>query len=189
MQWKVKTSSRKTVAVLEHAKRFSHIALAQGHEHAKIMDLNFLFSTLAGVMNIQDRLSTKAGWTGSLYAKARLLHVWRMCPFIDLDVILDEFEAHGVPMCLHSNIEIWPGSGPETFLRSNRTRMNPQKLASCSRRQRSSRPSRVLLDFRNGSTSAITGKAATIILNFFKLERAPLRPRGGDASAANAEQV
>src|SRR5947207_15007959 len=37
---------------LEPAKRFSHIALAQGHEHAKIVDLNFLFSTLAGVMNI-----------------------------------------------------------------------------------------------------------------------------------------
>jgi hypothetical protein len=100
---------------LEHAKRFGRIVQAQGYENARIVDLNFLFSGLAGVMNIQDRLSAKAGWRGSLYAKARLLHVWRTCPFIDLDVILDEFEAHGVPMCLNSDIEVWPGSGPETF--------------------------------------------------------------------------
>ena len=100
---------------LEHAKRFAHIMLAQGHENAHIVDLNFLFTSLAGVMNIQERLSAKAGWTGSLYAKARLLHVWRTCPYIDLDVILDEYEAHGVPMCLNNEIQVWPRSDPETF--------------------------------------------------------------------------
>jgi hypothetical protein len=100
---------------LEHARRFARIVQAQGHENAEIVDLNFLFTALAGVMNIQDRLSAKAGWTGSLYGKARLLHVWRTCPYLDVDVILDEFEAHGVPMCLNSDIEVWPGSDPETF--------------------------------------------------------------------------
>jgi hypothetical protein len=98
-----------------HAERFARILQTQGYEDAKIIDLNLLFSILTGVINIQDRLSTSAGWAGPLWAKVQLLNVWRTCPFIDLDTVLNEYETHGIPMVLESDVEVLPGSAPSTF--------------------------------------------------------------------------
>ena len=99
----------------DHADRFGDMLRKQGHGDGRVVDLNLLFNILLGVVNIQERLSVRAGWTGSLYVKARLLNVWRTCPFIDIDAVLDQFEAHGVPMCLDGVVTAFPGSGPETF--------------------------------------------------------------------------
>ena len=68
------------------------------------------------MVNIQDRLSATAALEGSLWFKAQILNVWRACPFIDLDIVLDEFETHGAPLCLNERVEVMPGSSPETFL-------------------------------------------------------------------------
>lgn len=101
----------------DHAERFARILQTQSHDSAPIIDLNFMLNVLTGIMNVQERLSAKAGWRGPLWAKGRLLNVGRTCPFVDIDVVLDAFEAHGVPMCLDTNVEVLPGSAPDTFVK------------------------------------------------------------------------
>lgn len=54
--------------------------------------------------------------TGELFVKAKLLNVWRVCPFIDVDRIMDEFDAHGAPVCLNRNVTSPTGSSPESFV-------------------------------------------------------------------------
>ena len=71
----------------EHAERFARILEAQGFRDTPVIDLNVLFNILTGVVNIQNQLSAKAAWEGSLWFKAQLLNVWRTCPFIDLSPV------------------------------------------------------------------------------------------------------
>jgi hypothetical protein len=82
----------------------------------RIIDLNFLFGILHGIVHMQDKLFENVGWKSCFYAKAHLLNAWRCCPFLDIPAVLDRFEAHGVPLCLEKKIEILPGTDPETFM-------------------------------------------------------------------------
>ena len=100
----------------EQAERFGRMLKDQRHDDVRIVDLNLLFNILSGIVKIQERLSNKAGWTGPLFFKGRLLNVWRTCPFIDIDAVLDQFEAYGLPMCMDGNVTIYPGSDPESFV-------------------------------------------------------------------------
>jgi hypothetical protein len=98
------------------AARYSQILRAQKYQRVTILDLNFLFNLLVGVVRIQQRFCEKAGWTEPWFIKARLLNVWRTSPFIDLDVVIDLLETHGIPMCLNKNVTIPAGFDPESFM-------------------------------------------------------------------------
>lgn len=99
----------------ENAERFTDILKRAGFTKPRIVDLNSLFDVLTGIVEIQRRLQEKAGWTCEFFVKAKLLNVWRTCPFVDVSGIIDVFETHGVPMCLNRNLTSPSGTSPDTF--------------------------------------------------------------------------
>ncbi len=99
----------------ENGPRFTEILSRAGFKTPRIVDLNLLFDLLTGVIEIQRRLHGKAGWNNEFFVKAKLLNVWRTCPFVDVARILDGFETHGVPMCLNQNLTSPSGTSPDTF--------------------------------------------------------------------------
>jgi hypothetical protein len=99
----------------DNSDRFAKILVSQGHRNPRVVDLNFLFNTLIGIVEIHQRLMTKVGWTHGYFAKARLLNVWRTVPFLDVPSVLDGFDKYGAPMCLDKNVTIPVGSDPENF--------------------------------------------------------------------------
>ncbi len=103
------------LSTYEQSGRFCEILAARGHREARIIDLNILYNLILGIVEIQSRLMTRANHESTYYAKARLLNVWRMCPFLDVEPVVDIFEAHGVPMCLTSTVVTPEGTDPETF--------------------------------------------------------------------------
>ena len=89
-------------------KRFPNSAI-------RVVDLNYLFLVLSGVIEIQRRLSVRADWTHGFFAKAKILNAWRTTPFVDVPIVLDVFEKIGPPMCLDSSITSPGGSDPGSF--------------------------------------------------------------------------
>ncbi len=99
----------------EHTDRFIELLEKQNYSSPRVVDLNFLFSLLIGVVETQRRLLALAKWTKPYFVKARLLNVWRTVPFLDLDSIIDSFEADGLPICLDGIVTAPSGTDPETF--------------------------------------------------------------------------
>jgi hypothetical protein len=99
------------------AERFVQALLKQGHKSPKVIDLNYLFSALIGITEIQQRLMARAGWCHGFFVKARLLNVWRTIPFVDVPLILTGFERHGIPMCLDQFVTSPSGTHPQTFVK------------------------------------------------------------------------
>jgi len=81
----------------------------------RIIDLNFLFNVLIGVVEIQRRLAKRANWTEAFYVKMKLLNFWRVTPFVDVSNVIDCFEKFKPPMSLNSTITSPPGTDPESF--------------------------------------------------------------------------
>lgn len=100
-----------------HGKRFIDLLNARNYSSPKIVDLNMLFNLLVGVVEAQYRILKRAGWRKPYFAKARLLNAWRTVPFVDVDVVLDRFEAFGLPVCLHDVSTTPPGTDPDSFVR------------------------------------------------------------------------
>jgi schlafen family protein len=99
----------------EQADRFVELLEAKAYSSPRVVDLNLLFNVLVGVVEIQQRLLAKANWTKSYFVKARLLNVWRTVPFLDVDAVMDRFEADGLPVCLDGLVTAPSGTDPETF--------------------------------------------------------------------------
>lgn len=99
----------------EQAERFVRLLQATSYSSPRVVDLNFVFSLLVGVVEIQRRLLAEANWTKPYFVKARLLNVWRTVPFLDVDAVLEGFEADGLPVCLDDVVTAPSGTDPETF--------------------------------------------------------------------------
>lgn len=99
----------------ENGRRFRKMMHAQKFSSVPIVDLNYLFNLLIGIVEINRRILTRAGWNNGFFAKARLLNVWRTIPFVDVPLGLDDFEAHGIPLCLNRAVTSPPGTDPDTF--------------------------------------------------------------------------
>lgn len=99
----------------EQADRFVKLLEAKGYSSPRVVDLNLLFNVLVGVVEIQRRLLAKANWSKSYFVKARLLNVWRTVPFLDIDAVMDCFEADGLPVCLDGLVTAPSGADPESF--------------------------------------------------------------------------
>ncbi len=97
------------------AKRFANAMKTQRHQEIRAADFNYLLSVLVGAINIQERLHTKVGWNGAIFAKMHILNAGRVSPFIDVTSVLEDFEKFGIPICFDDKIEIPPGSDPESF--------------------------------------------------------------------------
>jgi hypothetical protein len=81
----------------------------------RVVDLNFLFSAMIGVIEVQRRLCSLAGWTEPYHYKARLLNAWRTTPFVDVESIIDGFQKFGPPINLDSKTSSPRGTDPESF--------------------------------------------------------------------------
>lgn len=99
----------------EQAERLLNILQAQSYREPRIADLNFLMSLLDDFVPMYRRLLRLAEVEGDFYFKVRMLNVWRVLPFLDVDVILDEYEKYGLPIAMDSDVMYPVGRGPESF--------------------------------------------------------------------------
>lgn len=99
----------------ENALRFRELLRDRNFDSPRVVDLNMIYNLLVALVEIQRRLLARANWTKPFYVKARLLNVWRTVPFLDIPEVLDEFETHGVPMCMSSIATTPVGREPDSF--------------------------------------------------------------------------
>lgn len=99
-----------------HAERFIDMLNEQGHTRPRIADLNFMLRLLLGIVSQYRHLLKLAGVGGEFYCKARVLNAWRMVPFVDVETLLDEFKAHGLPMVMDRTVTVPTGDDPESFV-------------------------------------------------------------------------
>jgi hypothetical protein len=100
----------------EHGERYAEVLRRMGHANPSIVDLNFVFGSLLGIMHIQSLLNREAGHEGSIFIKSELINVWRVNPFLDAESVIVHQEQHGVPMCLQGRFYAPPGKDPESFV-------------------------------------------------------------------------
>ena len=104
----------------KHSEQFINILDSYKISTLRIVDLNFLFNILLGVVEIQERLCRLADWTGSYFFKIKLLNFWRTIPYIDVPEIMERFRLYGPPMCLDSISSFPSGTGPENYIEVKR---------------------------------------------------------------------
>lgn len=97
------------------AAQYSKALSQHGHKNATIIDLNFVFSALAGMFNIQSYLDAEAKRVGPLFIKAQFINVGRMQPFIDVEQVVSYQLEHGVPVFLKGNFFAPNGKSPDSF--------------------------------------------------------------------------
>ena len=100
----------------EHVLLLIEILKAEGHTRPQIADLNMMISVLTAVVAKYRRLLKFVDTNQSFYFKARVINVWRILPFIDIDTILNECKQYGLPMIIDSEMTIPPGNDPGSFM-------------------------------------------------------------------------
>ena len=98
-----------------NALRFIDILKDYGYSRPRIADLNLLTTLVIGVVQTYRRLLKLADADGKFYFKARVLNAWRMVPFVDIETVLNEFKAHGLPMVMDSAVTVPSGDVPDSF--------------------------------------------------------------------------
>lgn len=98
-----------------NAPRFIDILKKHKYPRPRIADLNFLMNILTGVVSQYRRLLKLADAEGKFYFKARVLNAWRMVPFVDVETVLSEFKAHGLPMVMDRTVTVPSGHDPDSF--------------------------------------------------------------------------
>ena len=106
----------------KYGETFISILKEQGHIQPQIADLNFVMSVLVGIVSKYRRLLKLADVDGRFYFKARLLNVWRILPFIDVEKVMGEFKEYGIPMILDSDVTIPTGDDVESFMLADEPR-------------------------------------------------------------------
>ena len=98
-----------------HDAHFIDVLREHGHIQPRIVDLNFLMSILIGIVSKYRRLLSLADAGSSFYFHARFLNVWRLVPFVDVETVINEYRAHGVPMIVDHTVIFPRGNRPESF--------------------------------------------------------------------------
>ncbi|MBF4554844.1 ATP-binding protein [Pseudomonas sp. p50] len=80
-----------------------------------IVDLNYVYNVLMGIVEAQRALQKLAGWPLEFHLKIKLLNVWRTIPFLDIEYIINYIRRHGIPMCLTRSTTSPIGHHPNTF--------------------------------------------------------------------------
>ncbi len=99
----------------DNARHFIDILKKHSYLRPRIVDLNFLMNVLTGVIWQYRRLMELADAEGKFYFKARVLNAWRMVPFIDVETVLSEFKACGLPMMMDRTVTVPFGNDPDSF--------------------------------------------------------------------------
>ena len=99
----------------KHAERLLKILQAQSYREPRIADLNFLMGLMVDFAVKYRRLLRLAEAGGDFYFKVRMLNVWRVLPFVDVDAILNEYEKYGLPISMDRDVMYPTGKAPECF--------------------------------------------------------------------------
>ena len=98
-----------------HGQRLADISERAGYTAPRIADLNFVLGVLLGVVAKYRRLLRLIGPDSEFYFKVRVLNVARLLPFIDIGEVVDEYEKHGLPIAIDSDVTYPIGDDPESF--------------------------------------------------------------------------
>ena len=100
----------------DYAQRFVRILRAQAYHSPRVADLNILMNLLFDfVAKYRCLLELGNAEKREFYFKARVLNVWRLLPFVDVEAIIDEYEKYGLPICMDSEVTYPHGHEPESF--------------------------------------------------------------------------
>lgn len=100
----------------DSAKQFAALLGRHKFDSLCVVDLNFLFSAIVGVLNIQQRICRHLKWEGSRHVKFELENVGWSIPFLDVKQVVDHFEECGVPTVLRNRIEYPIGYKPDNLM-------------------------------------------------------------------------
>lgn len=98
-----------------HTEEFISLLASANVVTGKIVDLNFIFNAMMGIIESQRALQEEAGWPLNFHIKIKLLNVWRTIPFLDVDYFIRHLRENGLPVCLTSKSISPPGHHPDTF--------------------------------------------------------------------------
>ena len=112
----------------DHNDLFIDILKEQGHTRPRILDLNFMMNILTGVVYKYRRLLKLCGIEAGFYFKARVLNAWRILPFVDVEQILNEFRAHGIPMIMNNTVTFPTGKEPDSFSYIHEPKVKKEKI-------------------------------------------------------------
>lgn len=99
----------------EYIDDFTSILANAKIDEAKIVNLNYVYNAMMGIIESQRSFQTKAGWPLSFHVKIKAINIWRTIPFLDVDYFIDHIEQNGIPISLTSEGVSPPGYHPDTF--------------------------------------------------------------------------
>ena len=101
----------------KHLERFTKLLQSQGSGYSspRVVDLNLLLHALLAVASKYRRLLALVSDDPAFYCKVRLLNCWRTIPFMDVAQVLDQFEKHGMPLVMESELTAPVGYHPDSF--------------------------------------------------------------------------
>ena len=99
----------------EYGEYFVDIMKDQKRTNARVVDLNFMMNLLTACVSKYQRFLNMVNWSKEFYFKARILNAWRVSPFVDNKLILDDFKKFGIPMMPEQLITVPSGEDPGTF--------------------------------------------------------------------------
>ena len=99
----------------EYGKYFFDIMKDQKRTNARVVDLNFMMNLLTACVSKYQRFLNMVNWSKEFYFKARILNAWRVSPFVDNKLILDDFKKFGIPTMPEQLITVPLGEDPGTF--------------------------------------------------------------------------
>lgn len=99
----------------EHANRFAKVLGGSNLSRIAILDLNLIYTVLVGLLVTYEVFLQTVSWTGAIHFKLEFLNVRRAIPFLDVESVMSDFEAYGVPVCLNDRITVHPSHTPGSF--------------------------------------------------------------------------
>ena len=80
-----------------------------------VVDLNPLLKLLIALTHQYRAVLRLVTPDPRFHFKARILQAWRKVIFLDVPQVIESFARHGVPMLMHDEVTIPPGTDPDTF--------------------------------------------------------------------------
>ena len=100
-----------------HIEKFAKLLQSQepSYSSLRVVDLNMLLPALLAVASKYRRLLALVSDDLAFYCKVRLLNCWRIIPYIDVTQVLEQYEKHGMPMVMESELTAPKGHHPDSF--------------------------------------------------------------------------
>lgn len=93
--------------------------IEKGYQDAIAADLDDIFGAVDGFFSLQKRFEEEVGYSGPTLVKFKLCNVWRRVPVLAATPEELRWPEYGIPMVLDSDITIWSGGKPRSFIEMN----------------------------------------------------------------------